>query len=242
MQFLGTMLGTGAGDRLRARPARHRAGAGARAAALGRSAGGRRARRARAAPGLRRAAARGARPAQAALGRARRRRRAGARAAHARRGAARRRRRAGRGRRRGAGLPQARRARAFAGRAGAALRDRCRRRPGALDRPVAAAGAAGRVAAGHPADAHRAARGVGQGLGLHVGHARRRRRLELVHRGDRARGRDQAARRQPVRLPGACAAVGAGALPQAQRGWHTRPRWGAWPRAWPGPWAGAASC
>jgi hypothetical protein len=122
--------------------------------------------------------------------------------------------------------------RRFAGDAGGRAR--------ALDRPVAAAGAAGRVAAGHPRHAHRAARGRAQGLGLHLGHAGRRRGAELVHRG-RAGGRRHAARGQPLRLRRPRAAVGARALSLPNER-ATRRRWARWRRAAPRRWAAAPSC
>ena len=51
-----------------------------------------------------------------------------------------------------------------------------------------------------------------QGVGLHVCHAGRRRGADLVHRARRADRRRDLARRQPVRLPGPCAAVRAAAV------------------------------
>ena len=116
------------------------------------------------------------------------------------------------------------------------------RRPCALDRRVAAAGAAGRIPAGHPRDAHRATARRGAHLDLHLGHARRRRGAELVHLGHRPGGCDHAARRQPLRLSGARPAVGADVLSQAQRLRPTRPRWACWRQLARARWAGAASC
>ncbi len=65
---------------------------------------------------------------------------------------------------------------------------------------VAAPGAPGRVAAGHSRSLARADGAESEGLGVHLGHARRRRAAALVHRVGRPGGRADAARGQPVRL------------------------------------------
>ena len=197
---------------------------------------------ARAAPRRRRRAGRGAGQPQAALG--------GARAA---RGLRRRARRAARGlrgggegarrlRRRGRRPRAPARARRRARRRGGGLRRAGGRRAHALDRRRPAPRQAGRLAARHPRRAARAARGGAQGLGLHLGHARRRRAAELVHRAGRARRRDRPARRQPVRLRRPRAALRAGGIPEAGRAGAPGGRRRCSPRAARAPSAAAPSC
>jgi ATP-dependent DNA helicase DinG len=151
----------------------------ARGLRRGRSCAGAATRRARAAPGLRGRAARRARHAQAALGRARGARRSSALRLRGRAAAAEALRRSARLAPDFASSPSAR----AAGRARARFARRPRR-PRALDRPVAAAGAAGRVAAGHP----RALREQ-MAARRRPGSSRRRRSAtttaELVHRAGR---------------------------------------------------------
>jgi hypothetical protein len=157
--------GHGADAGLGARPAGRRATR--RRAAWRPGTSGRRPRegRARPAPGAGRRAARRARPAQAALGRARRQ---PALAARCRPGRGGRRGCRGAGRHWWRSAPDFTRLQQRAQEIAAlthAFRRAAGRRPRALDRPVAAAGAAGRVAAGHPRHAGRAARAARRGPG-----------------------------------------------------------------------------
>jgi ATP-dependent DNA helicase DinG len=113
-------------------------------------------------------------------------------------------------------------------------------RPRALDRPVAAAGAAGRVAAGHPRDAHRAARGGAQGLDLHLGHAGRRRGAVAGSPADGLEDAASCAWAAPSTTPPRAVWVPR-ACPCPTRP-ATRRRWVRWPRAAPPRWAAAPSC
>ena len=114
-------------------------------------------------------------------------------------------------------LREARRTCRAPGHAGAPLRRRRRVGQRALDRSHAAPMPPRRVAARHPRRAARADAARAEGLGLHLGDAGRRRAAVVVHRVRGSGRRHHAARRQPVRLRGPCAALHPARLSEAQR-------------------------